>query len=142
MSMAVLLRRASPLRCSLMFLALVMSSKPFSTLPMTRSPSPIVMTNARSPRRRAKPSRFGCWRWILINPAQFLVTVLMPMSIGLEYAEPRGMFMSRSLSMHAVLTSLPAKFLVFTIKSYGDMETFGEARVLRYLLVHGDLCEV
>ena len=34
------------------------------------------------------------------------------------------------------------KLLVFSIKPYGDMETFGEARVLGCLLVHGDLCEV
>ena len=64
-STSVLLRMVSPLRCSLMFLAFVMSSKSFSTLPMTRSPSPIVMTKARSPRSKANPSFFGFWRWLL-----------------------------------------------------------------------------
>ena len=46
-----------------------------------------------------------------MNPAQFLVTVLMPMSIGLEYAVPNGMCMRRNLSMHAVLTSFQLSFL-------------------------------
>ena len=41
-----------------------------------------------------------------MNPAQLRVTVLMPMSMGLEYAEPSGMFMTLNLSMHAVFTSL------------------------------------
>ena len=77
-----------------MLRALVMSSKPFSTFPMIFSPSPMVMTKARSPRRRANPSRMGYWRWILINPAQFLVTVLMPISTGLEYEVHKGIFMS------------------------------------------------
>lgn len=111
MSMAVLLRRASPLRCSLMFRALVMSSNSYSTLPTIFSPSPIVMTKARSPQRRAHPSRFGCWRWILMNPAQFLVIVFMPIFMGLKYADPRGMFMSLSLSIYAALTSFRLSFL-------------------------------
>ena len=40
-----------------------------------------------------------------MNPAQFLVIVLMPMSVGLEYVEPSGMFMIHNLLMHAALTS-------------------------------------
>ena len=46
-----------------------------------------------------------------MKPAQFLLTVLMPMSMGLVYAVPSGMFMKRSLSMHAVLTSFRLSFL-------------------------------
>ena len=42
---------------------------------------------------------------------QFLVTVLMPISIGLEYAVPRGMFMWCSRSIHAVLTSFRLSLL-------------------------------
>ena len=101
----VLLQMISPLRWSRIFLALVMSSKPFSTLPMICSPSPIVKTKVFSPRRKAKPSFFGCWKWILMKPAQFRLTVLIPISIGLEYVVPNGMFTRRSLSVHAVFTS-------------------------------------
>ena len=46
-----------------MFLALVMSSKHFSTLQMMRSPSPIVMTKVRSPRSMVNPLFF----W-MVNP--------------------------------------------------------------------------
>jgi hypothetical protein len=66
-----------------MLRALVMNSKPFSTLPIIHSPFPIVMTKALSPLSRAKPLVFGLWRWILINPAQFHVIMLIPIFTGL-----------------------------------------------------------
>ena len=44
--------------------------------------------------------------------------------------------------MHAFLTSLSVEFLILPIEPNGDMETFGEARVLRGLFVHGYFCEM
>lgn len=64
-------RSVRPLRCSLMFLALVMNSNSFSTLQIIFSSFLIVMTNICSSRCRISPSCFGCWMCILMNPSNF-----------------------------------------------------------------------
>ena len=50
-----------------MFIAFVVNSNSFSTLPMMLSPSPIFMMNVRPPCNKVNMSFFRCWRWILMK---------------------------------------------------------------------------
>ena len=51
--------------------------------------------------------------------------------------------MHEAKSLHACgFNLLSAKLLVFSIKPYSNVKPFGEARVLRDFLIHGDLSEM
>lgn len=77
MAVAMLLRSASPLRCSDMFQALETSLNPFLTFLMTCFPSPIIITHAFSPLSKAHPSHL-----VFDRPTPLCMMTLMLMSSG------------------------------------------------------------
>lgn len=114
-----------------MFLALVINSKRFSTLFVTFSSPNIVMTNVLSPRSTAHPSHLGLPRWTLMKSTHIFMTTSIPMSSGLANGVPKGMFIFQSLSKQTTFTPVCLSILI----TY-RVESFGEARFLKYLLVH------
>lgn len=125
-----------------MFLALVMSSKHFSTLQMMRSPSPIVMTKVRSPRSMVNPLFF----WILeidfdeADPISYDRVDAYVYGIRVSGTE---WYVNAPQPLHICAFDFPpVEPLVFDIKLYVGMETFGEDRVLEGILVHGNLWKI
>lgn len=96
-----------------MFLAFVMSSKSFPTLPIIVSTFPLSWQG----HVELGGGQFHHALGVGVNVSKicwFLVTVLMPMSMGLEYVIPSGMSMSHSVYIRAVVTSFRLRVLFFS----------------------------
>ena len=113
---ACLWRSDSPFICNQRLRALMTSANHLSIFLITNSPSSTSMVNVRLPWRSASSTRCGCWRCILINLAQFLVTVVRPMLSGFEYAVLKGISICRSLSRQISLASCLLMLLKLWLK--------------------------
>ena len=112
MSMAVLLWRISPLRWSLMFSSLCDEFEAFLHL----ADDSFSIPHCHDKGAFSLEEGQSIFLWVL--EMDFDEAAPIPcsrvdayISIGLEYVDPSGMFMSRSLSIHAALISRRLSFL-------------------------------